>query len=60
MDSEEIDIGDRLQVQSKSIVTVERTEERVGLHAFSNLEGSSSEDIEDVETCEKKVIATEL
>ena len=36
-------------------MTVERTEERVGFHAFSNLEGSSSEDIEDVETCEKKL-----
>ena len=37
------------------MVTVERTEERVGFHAFSNLESSSSEDIEDVETCEKKL-----
>ena len=37
----------------RSIATVERTMERVGFHAFSNLEGSSGEDIEDVETCEK-------
>ena len=29
--------------------------ERVGFHAFSDSEGSSSEDIEDVETCEKKL-----
>jgi len=32
----------------RSIATVERTMERVGFHAFSNLEGSSGKDIEDV------------